>query len=50
MNITLHGRPVKCGVKVGDDLGAKLRKSGKTLGVIEVNDQKPRMRVTRRNF
>lgn len=48
MNITLHGRPVKCGVKVGGDVGAKLRKSGKTLGMIEVNDQKPRMRVTLR--
>ena len=49
MNITLHGRPVKCGVKVGGDVGAKLRKSGKTLGMIEVNDQKPRVRIYRRN-
>ena len=49
MNITLHGRPVKCSVKVGGDVGAKLRKSGKTLGMIEVNDEQPRTRVNIRN-
>ena len=49
MNITLHGRSVKYGVKVGGDVGPKLWKSGKTLGMIEVNDEQPRMRVTRRN-